>query len=432
LANAWKTTSVSIETYPNGMLKSVNAQAADQTGAAVKAGVSLAVGVAKLVIGVPPVAAPGATSTAANPDVWTATIGCGKTGEDLVKVLETKADAKDKAAKDKDAAKAALDAWDADHAGDDKPADTVKAQRVVLATTLRTATKAASDAATSAAKAKADVSFHALSTLDTSKPQHDHKVGASNGGALIAKMFEVRLVKGKESKTIAIPASLLFPTDPDDPATLPADQSGAAQRALNEALANSVVTSDFSSLRPTLAASGVGTAATCSTAKGSELCGILYRAATPARLQFCKATRKEDCGTLPAGHDNVLLRDEKNAPQLGGLRSLPLRNDPGETNSLVATFREDATLATVAYVKSTAEGVALLGAANDVVGGVTTVDAYRRGKGQRATANDTAKAKAQADLDDAIAKAVDAEIKRREAEAKLKALKDADTSGGEN
>jgi len=434
LANAWKTTSVTLDTYPSGILKSVNAQATDHSGEAVKSAVSLAVGVAKLAIGVPPITGTSGVATGQPGEPWAATLVCTQTGSDIVKVATAAGDAKDATAKARDQAKAALDAWDADHAGDTKPSEADKAERVKLATAARTTAKAAADAATGATKTRAAASFHARGPLDTRQGSTaEHPVTAADAGAFFAKVFAVKLTKpGQPDRHVPIRPGLTFSTDPADPNALPADQAAAAKRRLDEVLTLAKVTSDFRSLRPTLATSGVAAARPCTNAKGSDPCGILYRPANPARLQVCKSTTEAACGALPAGHANILLRDEKNAPQLAGLRSLPLRNDAFEANSLVATFREDATLATVTYAKTATEGLGALSAANEVVGGLTTVDAYRRGAALRGPANAAARAKAQTELNDAITKEIEAQVKRREAEAKLKALDAAsDETAGE-
>lgn len=431
LAKAWKTTSISFETYDNGMLKSVNSQVTSQEGAAFKSAVGLAVGVAKLAIGVPPIS--GATGVAAGPAAapeWRARVVCTPTGDNLVKVYKAAVETRDDTATKRDAAKAALDAFDVDHAGDDRPSDAVKAERVKLAGEQRATAKAATDAVNALTKAKAAVSFGTQVAITEGLAFNDEDlIKPATAGAFIAKMFEVRLNKDGVPDVIwPAPADFVFKA----PAGSSADQIVAARGALETITKRGGVIIDFRSLRPQKAATGIAAAVTCSNLENAEPCGVLYRATTPARLQVCKNTAREACSGLAAGNVNLVLRDERNAPQLGGLRSLALRNDPFESNSLVATFRADSSLATVAYVKSSAEGVDALNAASDVVNGASQVVGYDKAKDSRRIANATAASKARAAAEEARAAEAEARIKRIAAEAKAREAEEAEASGVNN
>jgi hypothetical protein len=415
LGNAWKTTSVSFENYPDGILKSVNAKATDQTAAGIKAGVDVAVGIAKLAIGTPAIAAAGVKEGPPTPQ-WTARAECTSLATNLTKVLKAAGDTRDQTAKTRDEAKATLDAFDADHPEADK-SDAAKADRAKLATAQRTTAKAALEAEKALAKAKEPLTFHARPQLAFDGPtQAEAALGPAEAGPFFARMFQVRLSQpGQPDQVWPVLSSLSFPQAGT------ASQREIAKGAVDAVINPAAVQIDFRARRATPGALGVANAVACDPMATSSSCGILYRTLTPARLQICKLTRTVDCGGLLSGDGNILLRDEKNAPQLGGLRSLPLRNGPFEDNNLQATFREDSSIATLTYAKTSAEAVAALTSAGDVVKGLTDVDLYRRQAALRGPANATALAKARADLDDALAKEIQSSQALRDAQAKYDA-----------
>ncbi|MGT2515453.1 hypothetical protein ACVOMT_15605 [Sphingomonas panni] len=425
LANGWKTTSVALETFPNGVLKSVNAQVSDQTGPAVKAGVSSLVGIAKLALGVPGIPQGAAAHAAAQGEGFRGILQCTDLAKTLLETLKTLDARRDATAKARDAAKAELDAFDADHAGSTLT-DAAKAQRAALATKSRTAADAAKEAADASAKQRLQLSVQTTRTLATDAPGSSSlRPDATAGGALFAKLLQVLVTKDgvPVGPPMPVPASLDFGSS--------TGTDVAAQGALRGLIDRATAQVDFRPTGSALAATVVASAAACGPGKGRSPCGVLYRSVTPARLQVCRYSEQlVECGTRPAGDPYVLIRDERNAPQLGGLRSLPLRNGPFETNSLVAVFREDSSLSTVAYAKPTAGGVAAIGALGDVVTGATEVDSFARGRNLRRQGNQTARSKAETDLATAQAAAIEAELKRREAQAKLDALNE--VAGGED
>jgi len=416
LANGWKTTNISFETYPNGVLKSVNAQVADQTGPAIKAGVESLVGIAKLVVGVPGLPVGAATGQLRGEGLRGA-LTCTSLARTYLTTFATTEQTRDAAASKRDIEKANLAAFDADHAGAPL-AEAAKAARVILAKAARSADEAAKTAVEAHAKQRQLLSVHTDEPVPTDATgTKDLKPGPAVG-ALYAKLFEVNFtVDGKPdgSPSLPVPAALVFSDG--------SARGSAAQNALKALIDRSTVTSTLQPISRSSGTPNVATASACGADSKLSPCGVLYRSATPVRLQLCRYSEKlTPCDTRPAGDPLVLVRDERNGPQLGGLRSLPLKNGPGETNSLVAVFREDSTLWTVIYAKPTAAGVVALGSLGDVVNGFAQVDTFNRGRGLRRTSNKTILAKAKADLATAQAAAYDAEIKRREAEAKVEAL----------
>jgi len=422
LANGWKTTNISFETYPNGVLKSVNAQVSDQTGPAIKAGAGALVGIAKLALGVPSIPAGASTAFVADGSKPVGALLCTKQTKAELATLEKLETARDKLAKTQSEAKTDLDAFDADHIGAPLT-DLAKAEHLQKAKTLRTATENAKTALDAYAKQRQKLSVQTIEPIATDGPLAIGKIRKTlltpglDVGALYAGLFEIVITQdGKVvGDKLKVPASLNFRG-----ATL---IDVAAQAALKSLIDRSTITATLQQTAIALSAPGIAVAESCGSGEKQTPCGLLYRSVTPIRLQLCRySVDLVDCGTLPAGHALILVRDERNAPQLGGLRSLPLKNGPFETNSLVATFREDSTLATMTYAKPTAGGVVALGALGDVVAGANEIDAYNRGKGLRRTQNATALAKAQSDLATAQALAFEAEQKRRDAQAKLDAL----------
>jgi len=418
LANGLKTTTVAFENYPSGMLKSVNASAADQSAAAIKSAVGSVVGIAKLAIGVPPL--PGAAGVAGGTPAapkWTATVVCTPAAEKQVALLGAQKAAAEAVRRSADGAQAALAAFDADHASDQDQAADVKKQRAALATSTREA--AAKAKAADAALAK---TFAGLTA--SSRFAHDYAAAFADGATLgategdfISRMFQLRLVLDRGG-------SLGAPSDEPIPASLsyaPADvaKQSSGQQAIATLIAASGVAVDFRRLGTPPAAAALNVATECGTKRP---CGVLYRAVAPARLQICRNVRVEACGTLAAGDANLVLRDDQNGPQFGALRSLGLRNDAFESNSLSATFREDGSVATMSYGKTTAGAVFALGALGDVVSGAASIDEYNRGGEMRALSAATARANARADLATARVKAAEAEKAAREAQANLDAL----------
>lgn len=145
-----------------------------------------------------------------------------------------------------------------------------------------------------------------------------------------------------------------------------------------------------------------------STAKASDdrvedVGGLLYRTPVPARLVVCQASALSSCDSrsvcgVTSAASHVLVSSDVLAPQLGPLHLLPYTNGAFQNNVLKATFRENGSLATVNYEERSARGVEL---SETVSKGLDSVKAERDAR--RAAAE--AKRKADlAKLDDEVAR----------------------------
>ncbi|RHW18178.1 hypothetical protein D1610_06755 [Sphingomonas gilva] len=390
-------------------------------------------GVAKLLIGVPTLPGMGTTQAADVPP-WKATLTCTQIAIDRTKSLKALQDDRDSKSKARDGAVADLAGYNADYLGDTDQPDSVKQGRKTKAEDVRKKTKAAAEAVTAYGKAKDLLTFRSRSNFpaDAASFALLEATPADVGGKL-ADMLKIELSNGAAGVATEIwvicPNLQVRPTAADcgkDASGFPLGKMTTAQEEIDKLLTKAAVARDFRPIRRRTTISGLTSASQCN-ADTKSPCGVLYRVPTPARLQLCKLTEASDCGGLLPGNANIVLREERNAPQLGGVRSLPLRNDMFEGNSLVAAFAPDGMPVSMTYAKTGAELPGLLGAAGEVVTGASEIDAYNRARGLRETQNATTIANAQTALDLARRKEMDAERERIEAQAKLDALVDATT-----
>lgn len=159
---------------------------------------------------------------------------------------------------------------------------------------------------------------------------------------------------------------------------------------------------------------------TCPEAKGeclakkiekSALSGLYYRSPVPAQFLVCQVTADEEC-TVNSAMSVVVSKDVL-APQLAPLRILPLTNGAFQHNALTATFRENGGLAKFNYDEKAARGKALSGV---VASGLGNVLAYRDARQADSKAEEDTKKKA-------VLAEMDAEIARLERQKKLDMLK---------
>lgn len=88
--------------------------------------------------------------------------------------------------------------------------------------------------------------------------------------------------------------------------------------------------------------------------------GVYFRSPVPAMLYVCGVSSPDSC--KPGGATAVILSSQVMAPQLGILRQLPLNNGIFQNNALSASFREDGSLSSIKYEEKSARGKALTGA----------------------------------------------------------------------
>lgn len=117
-------------------------------------------------------------------------------------------------------------------------------------------------------------------------------------------------------------------------------------------------------------------------ALADDVSGLLYRTPVPARLVVCQAsavsncTYESACG-VTSGASHVLVSSDVLAPQLGPLHLLPYRNGAFQNNVLKVAFREDGSVATVNYEERAARGTEM---SETVSKGLDSVTAYRDAK----------------------------------------------------
>ncbi|HTF94508.1 MAG TPA: ABC transporter C-terminal domain-containing protein [Cellvibrio sp.] len=90
-----------------------------------------------------------------------------------------------------------------------------------------------------------------------------------------------------------------------------------------------------------------------------DVSGLFYRNPIPARLLICQATLKDlkSCDINAASA--VIINDQVMAPQLGQLRNLPFKNGIFQNNLLTASFRENGSIAKFNYDNKSARGKVL-------------------------------------------------------------------------
>ncbi|MBP8101308.1 MAG: hypothetical protein KAY54_05410 [Burkholderiaceae bacterium] len=134
--------------------------------------------------------------------------------------------------------------------------------------------------------------------------------------------------------------------------------------------------------------------------------GLVYRSPVPSYLLICQVPDGKAC--TPDGASSVIVSAGVLAPQLGSLRLLPMTNGAFQNNVLKVTFRENGGVATLNYDEKAARGKALSGTASSAVSQLLAFrdarQAFEDKKDAQAKADEAAKKKAVLDdLDNQIA-----------------------------
>jgi hypothetical protein len=359
LANYLKTTDISFENHPNGLLKSVNAQVDDRTAAVVKAGADAAVAIGKLAVDLGSSSALTESAQKARPSFVSCTASAAKTLAGLPSLKSGVTEAADKQ-------KAAQEEYDSFARANPTPPDAgTAAELEKRAAALRVAKAESAEANGKLAKALASITLVTrLNYAPGSKPVELALPDSLDGDARLESVMGITVRDTYLKKDIFVPL-------------------GRDAAPLTEGAA-------------------------CA---GGD-CGIIYRTPAPARMQICVRSEKEDdalnhdvCWARLKSEPGVIFSDERGIPQLGTLASLPLKNRTFESNQLTAEFSADGVLTKFGYKKPTAGGEAMANSARDAAVGIATLVQYDRESDLRALQSDKALS--------------DAEFAAREARAKL-------------
>lgn len=139
---------------------------------------------------------------------------------------------------------------------------------------------------------------------------------------------------------------------------------------------------------------------------GTRSEGLIYRSPVPSYLLICQVSDPAAC--TPDGASSVIVSAGVLAPQLGPLRLLPMTNGAFQNNVLKVVFRENGGVATLNYDEKAARGKALSGAASSALSQLLAFrdaqQAFEDKKAAQGKADDAAKKKAVLDdLDNQIA-----------------------------
>jgi hypothetical protein len=150
----------------------------------------------------------------------------------------------------------------------------------------------------------------------------------------------------------------------------------------------------------------------------SNVEGLIYRSPLAARLIICQVSDNASCTTDAAS--NIVLSTGVLAPQLGTLRVLPFTNGVFQSNALKVTFRENGGVAALNYDEKVARAKQLSGA---VSAGLEQVLSFRDAR-QAFSEKKAADAKAaESDKAKATLDALDNEIAKLEKQKKIETLR---------
>jgi hypothetical protein len=404
LANYLKTTDISFENYPNGLLKSVNAQVDDRTAAVVKAGVDAAIAIGKLAIDL------GSPSFESFKRERRSFISCTPSAATTLAGLPALKSGVTEAA---DKQKAAQEEYDSFARANPTPPDAgTAAELEKRAAALRVAKAGSAEANGKLAKALASITLVTrLNYAPGSKPVELALPDSLDGHAKLESLMGITVRDTDPKKDIFVPLSR--DAAPDVPrAVIPdkVDPLSKMEIQMMGGLTNPLKKADIVIVaKPIVTASAPLTEGDA--CKAGE-CGIIYRTPAPARMQICVRSEKEDgalnhdvCWARLKSEPGVIFSDERGIPQLGTLASLPLKNRTFESNQLAAEFSADGVLTKFGYKKPTAGGEAMADSARDAAAGISTLVQYDREADLRALQSDRALS--------------DAEFAAREARAKL-------------
>lgn len=156
--------------------------------------------------------------------------------------------------------------------------------------------------------------------------------------------------------------------------------------------------------------------------------GLIYRSPVPSLLLICQVSDGKAC--TPDGASSVIVSAGVLAPQLGPLRLLPMTNGAFQNNVLKVTFRENGGVATLNYDEKAARGKALSGAASSAISQLLSFrDARQAFEDKKdAQAKTDAAAKKKAVLDDLDNQIALLEKNKKLTELNTQAVKTSDTA----
>lgn len=341
--SSWsKAGSVEMQTYDNGVLKSINGSAIDESASIIGDVVSTGFNIARLVSGIPVVSTGGQKGLPppGSPPPELKYLTCTEKAQAALKAVDeltTIRKAKNKALADSTDELAALARLAELRALTD--ADKVKLKK------LQSSVKEQSNAIESLNKA-ADAALAKISTTEeVIWPESANEFGRK------------QLSPNKQS-TVKLNSLFELSTSGAEP-----DEVAASQEL-------SVTLSPLAVVR----SEGCATDTECKQKENylEASNGVYFRSPVPAMLYVCGVSSPDSC--KPGGATAVILSNQVMAPQLGILRQLPLSNGIFQNNALSASFREDGSLSSIKYEEKSARGKALTGA---IRAGVSAYGDYR-------------------------------------------------------
>ncbi|WP_339508543.1 MULTISPECIES: hypothetical protein [unclassified Pseudomonas] len=335
-SNWSKTGEVGIDTYDNGVLKTLNSVISDDTAAIVANLVSTGVGVAKIAMGVPSI--PGAAQSPMNASEGMA---CSPDTMKLLDNLEIAA----RTVKEREGELAEISSK-YDHLDRLLKLEIIsQPQMVVMADLLSKQEKA--EKRLKSAQGVAEAVISSLSTTDQMVwPRGSIK---PNTAGRAADQLNISSANSQKLMGLFVPAE-------ENPKI-----AGPWRNELDLISSFRIWVALQSVTEPTVA--GCKDEASCKSSAEQRLrnrAGLFYRSPVPAQLMVCQTQNKQDC--LAEAAKGKLLGQPVMAPQMGALRFLPLTNGNFQNNSLSASFRSDGTIAAVTYKELASRGKALTGA----------------------------------------------------------------------
>ncbi len=391
LAGWSKTSSMTLETYDNGVIKSFNASAEDQTGAIIGDIVKSSISLLSLIQGVP------SAGDAALAGHGEARYQCSQTTIAILRMLEElEADlkAKTEALVETNAKVAHLERLAGIGAlTEEGKAELRKAQEMTQAYSKKVA---ASDRRIG----------EILEALTVSEQIVWPKHAQDDSAVLVASDRTLnRIMTGM----LAINRGIHNGNGMGEGG--PTASGSITRGELELALEFSITLS---------ASTGVAVQSICETktsgcdmekVNSSELSGLYYRNPVPAQLIVCHHRDPAFCNASTASQS--LLNTSVLAPQLGPLRVLPMTNGAFQNNALSVAFRENGSLSKFTYDEKAARGKALSGA---LASGLDEIVAYRDAR--EAHKKNEKEAKRQAELNE-----LDVEIARLERQKTIEDLR---------
>ena len=401
LASWTKITSLAFATYPNGVLKSINASASDKGPEIASSLISSGFTIAKLVAGIPPIRV-----TERTPENTATTLGvCSPHAKNLIELRKKAELAAKKLTTEIESNNDELASYKmaalASQLSDD---DRTKAQKLVTEPSTK-------EAQLKVALEQISASRTALSnSTEIVFPNSDDETKA---GKLFSQTGEEALVWMRPLLSNDFLAKLKVTADQtaNSDCRTTASWNCAWHSFTTTKLGASVV------LFP------LGKDETLPSDYVSSDAGLLFRQPVLGRLKICLGSTIQNCTTST----DVVLTVDRLTPQLGRLRSLPLVNGFGQNNTLTATFREDGSLETAKYEDLAARGLGVATVIKDAISGAQSYISDRQAASKAKAVADKAdkKASAQAEIDD-LQHQVDLYTKQKDLLVAKAALQDPD------